>query len=239
MKAIKIFLIIISSSTFLKVTAQSVISERQLKDNTISFFRDGNFHIDIHGSYQFDSKLTEILGGTSPTSGITEGDIPNDFGFSAAIGRSFPVSDNFGDLIIEGEFLYHPSSEIQEFGGFEFDNEFNIRSFIGNINWVYPTRILNFLIGAGAGTTNITLKTTPIDNPSFEPFEQDASGFIYQLQAGINLPIGDLFSLNLGYRFSEANDVNEDLTDPTNGEMINLKWDATTHRGEIGIGVRF
>lgn len=216
----------------------SKIGWSQIVEDRSSFFKDGATFVDFHGSYQFTSTLTETLGGSSPTSGTTEGKIFNDFGFSIALGRTFPVSKQFGSLVIEGEYLSHPSGARQEFGGLQFDNEFNLSTFMANVHWMYPINNLNLFAGGGLGTTNITLKTSPIDNPSFEPFEQDANGFIYQLQVGGNLFVGDLVSFSIGYRFSNANNVNEDLIDPTNGEEINLRWDATTHRIELGVGVR-
>jgi opacity protein-like surface antigen len=229
----------IAFTAMLLLIAISAFSQSRTQTESKSFLRDGKTYVQLNGSILFDSKLTEIVGGNSSTSGTTEGDIPKDFGFSAAIGRTFPISDKFGNLSVEGEFISHPAKEIQEFGGFEFENEFNTQAYMGNLSWIIPIQFLEVSLGGGVGSTKLTLKTTSIDNPSFSPFEQSSSGLALQFQAGIGIPIGDLITVGVGYRLFNANDVNSNVVDPTSGEMINVSWDLTTHRGEIGVGVRF
>lgn len=229
-----IFIVVLSLLFTITAFTQSV---RQNEGK--SFWRDGYTYLNLQGSYLLDSKLKEIVGGSSATAGTTEGDIPNDFGFGVAIGRSFPLPGQNGQLLMEGEYLFHPGNEIQEFGGLEFDNEFNTQAYMANIHWSLPIKFIETVLGGGIGSTKLTLKTTPIDSQAFEPFENSVTGFVYQLKAKVNFPISDLITVGLGYRLFKGNDVNEDVVDPTNNERINISYDVTAHRGEIGIDIRF
>ena len=224
-------------SSFLLLTSLSLYS--QDVDTSKSFFSDGETYINFNLSFLVDSKLIEDIGGDTPTSGTIEGELAKDIGFSFAVGRSFRISEKYGAILAQGEFIWHPTKDIENFEGFEFENEFNTRAYMVNFHWLIPIKKVDAFIGGGLGATKLTLKTTPINNPSFPNFEQSSNGFAYQFQTGAIVPIGKLFIVSAGYRIFVADNVNSDVTDPTSGQRINVSWDLTTHRLEVGVGVRF
>ncbi|WP_299273542.1 outer membrane protein [uncultured Psychroserpens sp.] len=228
----KLFVSLLFLTLSMSLRAQETVKPK-------SFFNDGDTYINLNLSLLLDSKLIEVVGGNTPTSGKTEGELAKDLGFSAAIGRSFPISDKYGAILAQAEFIRHPTKDVESFDSFEFENEFNTTAYMANFHWLIPVKTFDAFIGGGLGATKLTLKTTPINNPSFPNFEQSSNGFAYQFQTGVIVPIGKIFIVNAGYRIFIADNINSNVTDPESGEKINISWDLTTHRFEIGVGVKF
>jgi OOP family OmpA-OmpF porin len=82
-------------------------------------------------------------------------------------------------------------------------------------------------IGAGIGFAQVNIDIGDVG-------EDDATGFAYQIGAGIGFKLSERFTLDVGYRYFAAPDLSVDFpVDP--GETLNLDFDYSQHAAVVGV----
>lgn len=152
-----------------------------------------------------------------------QGDFSFDTGWS--ITGAFGVNLGHG-LSVEVESGYM-TSDVE---GFDGETEFAIGSLSGevtvvpimaNLKYVAPvTSLFNFYVGAGLGTiySDNSVNIGPLD------FEDDGWDFAFQGIAGISIPMSEVLSFEVGYRFLGTGFDSNELRSHSVEAGINFKF---------------
>lgn len=215
---------------------------------SVTIAKADDMYVSVFGGLNFtDGSEGSALSGTGITFASTNVETSADDGyvFGGAIG--------FGDWMEGARFEIEASYRSNDIDGtFAIDAFFDSSGFIeaeqtvwagmANLWFDIPTNhMVTPYIGGGIGWANSEIEgnfhTTVALVPGTTPFDDDESGFAWQLGAGINIAVSDRMNLGIGYRYFDAPQIEGDLFLGKND--VPLGVDSTNHSVAVNLSYQF